>query len=573
MRVAVVGATGNVGTAVLQALHERPEVSSVLGIARRMPDQTVEPYAHADWASIDIGAAVAPAEAIAHLKKAFADVDAVIHLAWLIQPNSKRELLHRVNVDGTRHVALAAAAAGVDTLVVASSVGAYSPSPGLEVRDESWQTGGIPTSHYSVDKAAQEQVLDEFAAEHPEVTVTRLRPALIFSAEAASEIQRYFLGSWMPVQALKAGRPPLLPLPEGLRVQAVHAADVGAAYAAAAVAGVGGAFNICADDVLGIQELADVVGDGKRVRPVEVPPSMVRTAMSAGHLTGLVAADAGWLDMGMNVPLMDNSRAKEELGWQPTRSAAETVAELLEGMIEGAGADSVPMRPRDASRASMPAVISASGNPARAGDGAAVGSAGVAGSAGAVGSAGAAGAGEPGEAGERISPVVDRDLLGLYLADHLTGSAAGVSRIQRMAEANVDTPVFAELSMLADEIRTEQRFLEQIIHDLGLTQRRHRQAAAWAGEKVARLKNNGVLVKRSPMTLVLEAELMRSAVLAKKGGWETLRDNAELLGLDKQVFADLAENVDRQVAVLDQVHAYARRRAFRTDKDPYAPRE
>lgn len=567
MRVAVVGATGNVGTAVVQALHERPEVSSVLGIARRMPDQTAEPYAHADWASIDIGAAVAPAEAIAHLKKAFADVDAVIHLAWLIQPNSKRELLHRVNVEGTRHVALAAAAAGVDTLVVASSVGAYSPSPGLEIRDESWQTGGIPTSHYSVDKVAQEQVLDEFAAEYPEVTVTRLRPALIFSAAAASEIQRYFLGSWMPVQVLKAGRPPLLPLPEGLRLQAVHAADVGAAYAAAAVRGVGGAFNICADDVLGVQELADVVGDGKRVRPVEVPPAMVRTAMSAGHLTGLVAADAGWLDMGMNVPLMDNSRAKQELGWQPTRSAAETVAELLDGMIEGVGADSVPMRPRDASRASLPAVVSASGEPARAGDGAALGSA------GAAGSASAQGAGGQAEAGARISPVVDRELLGLYLADHLTGSAAGVSRIQRMAEANVDTPVFAELSILADEIRTEQHFLEQIIHDLGLAQRRHRQAAAWAGEKVARLKNNGVLVKRSPMTLVLEAEIMRSAVLAKKGGWETLRDNAELLGLDKQVFADLAENVDRQVAVLDQVHAYGRRRAFRTDKETFTPLE
>ena len=90
---------------------------------------------------------------------------------------------------------------------------------------------------------------------------------------------------------------------------------------------------------------------------------------------------------------------------------------------------------------------------------------------------------------------------------------------------------------------------------------------------MARLKNNGVLVKRSPMTLVLEVELMRSAVLAKKGGWETLRDNADLLGLDKQVFADLVENVDRQAAVLDQVHAYARRRAFRTDKETFTPLE
>ena len=546
MRVAVVGATGNVGTAVLTALHERPEVSSVLGIARRMPDQGAEPYAQADWASIDIGAAVKAPEAIAHLTKAFADVDAVIHLAWLIQPNSKRDLLHRVNVEGTRNVARAAAAAGVDTLVAASSVGAYSPSPGLEVRDESWETGGISTSHYSVDKAAQERVLDEFEAEHPEVTVTRLRPALIFSAAAASEIQRYFLGSWMPVQALKAGRPPLLPLPQGLRIQAVHADDMGAAYAAAAVAGVKGAFNICADDVLGVQDLADIVGDGKNVRPVELPPSMVRTAMSAGHLTGLVAADPGWLDMGMNVPVMDNARAKAELGWKPTRTAADAVAELLGGMIEGTGADSVPMRPRDAGGGSLP--VSAVPGGADAGEGA------------------SAGKGSP-----RISEDVDRDLLNLYISDHLTGATAGMSRIERMAEANVDTPVFAELSMLAHEIRNERRFLEQLLEDLGFKQLPHRQAASWVGEKVARLKNNGRLVKRSPMTLVLEAELMRSAVIGKKGGWETLRDNAQLLGLDKQVFTDLVENVDRQVAVLDQVHAYARRRAFRTDLETFTP--
>lgn len=562
MRVAVVGATGNVGTAVLKALHQRPEVSSVLGIARRMPDQGAEPYSQADWASIDVGAAVKAPEAIAHLTKAFADVDAVIHLAWLIQPNSKRDLLHRVNVEGTRNVALAAAAAGVDTLVVASSVGAYSPSPGLEVRDESWGTEGIPTSHYSVDKAAQERVLDEFEAEHPEVSVTRLRPALIFSAAAASEIQRYFLGSWMPVQALKAGRPPLLPLPEGLRLQAVHADDMGAAYAAAAVAGRRGAFNICGDDVLGVQDLADIVGDGRKVRPVELPPAMVRTAMSAGHLTGLVAADPGWLDMGMNVPVMDNARAKAELGWQPTRSAAEAVADLLGGMIEGTGADSVPLRPRDADAASLPASGTGSSVPVRAGDGAA------------AGAAAGEGSGARAEDQEReISPLIDRDLLGLYLTDHLTGSTAGVDRIRRMADANADTPVFAALSTLADEIATEQHFLDQLIEDLGFRQRVHRQAAAWVGEKAARLKNNGRLVKRSPMTLVLEAELMRSAVIGKKGGWQTLRDNADLLGLDRQVFADLADNVDRQVQILDEVHAYARRRAFRTDLETFTPQD
>ncbi|MGQ4819876.1 hypothetical protein ACQ1ZK_22870, partial [Enterococcus faecium] len=77
------------------------EVTSVLGIARRLPVRTEEPYASAEWAAIDIGGATPAQEAIAELTEALRGADAVIHLAWLIQPNSHRDLLRRVNVEGT----------------------------------------------------------------------------------------------------------------------------------------------------------------------------------------------------------------------------------------------------------------------------------------------------------------------------------------------------------------------------------------------------------------------------------------------------------------------------------------
>src|SRR5699024_6510403 len=110
-------------------------------------------------------------------------------------------------------------------------------------------------------------------------------------------------------------------------------------------------FNICADDVLDVQDLARVVGQG---RTVELPVPAVRVALAAGHRSGLVAADPGWLDMGMNVPVMDNSAATRELEWRPRHSAADALAELLEGMAEGRGTGSVPMRPRDSRRARLP---------------------------------------------------------------------------------------------------------------------------------------------------------------------------------------------------------------------------
>lgn len=542
MKIAIVGATGNHGTAALRALHATPEVTGLVGIARRLPEQDHPPYDGVEWHSIDIAAASPHDEAVAALTEVFQGVDAVIHLAWLIQPNDRRELLRRVNVEGTRRVAEAVAQAGVPHLVVASSVGAYSPDEARRsggrppLRDESWPTGGVASSHYSVDKAAQEQVLDEFEAAHPDVTVTRLRPGLTFQGDAASEIQGYFLGELVPVQALRAGRLPALPVPKGLRLQAVHADDLGRAYAAAVLRKVGGAFNICADDVLGPQQLADILDHG---RYLELPPAIVRAGLVTAHRSGAVPADAGWLDMGMEVPLMDNARAREELGWQPTVSAADAVAELIEGMIEGRGLPSPPLLPRDKDERINPAT----GTPV--GEGATDGTT------------------------EQVPPSVTHDLLELYLSDHLTGATAGVNRIERMAADYVDTPVYAELAAVADAIRADRELLRTVIADLGLARKPHRQAIAWVGERVGRLKLNGRVLDRSPMTMLLEAELMRSAVNGKLGGWETLREHAPDLGLDPQVFDSLIAASHEQLEALEKIHAYARARALRDDRETF----
>lgn len=549
MKVVVIGATGNAGTGTLRALHQTPEVTEIVGIARRLPQMDVEPYKDCEWHSIDIAAASTVEDAVTKLTEAFRGADAVIHLAWLIQPNDQRELLRRVNVEGTRRVTEAVSRAGVMHLVVASSVGAYSPDGARAteedppLRDESYPAGGIDSSHYSVDKAAQEEVLDSFASAHPEITVTRLRPGLTFQADAASEIQRFFLGNAMPVQLLKAGKLPALTVPKGILLQAVHADDVGRAYAAAVVKKVPGAFNVCADDILGPQELADIVDHG---RFMEIPAAVVRAALAAAHKAGLVPADAGWLDMGMQVPLMDNSRAKQELDWHPQVSAADALQELLDAMIEGHGHASPALVPRNKDERRVSAIHENASVGAEAGSGATT-------------------EGGPEELPENLT----KDLMGLYLSDHLTGATAGVNRIERMADDFVDTPVYADLASLAEEIRTDRELLRNIIEDLGFPRKAYRQAAAWAAERVGRLKLNGRVLERSPMTLLLETELMRSAVQGKLGGWETLREHSAELNLDPEVFERLIEASHRQLATLDEVHSYARERALRDDRTTF----
>ena len=72
------------------------------------------------------------------------------------------------------------------------------PVPRIGRVDESWPTDGIVSSFYSRHKAAVEALLDGFEPRHPQVRVVRIRPALIFKGEAASEIRRLFVGPFLP---------------------------------------------------------------------------------------------------------------------------------------------------------------------------------------------------------------------------------------------------------------------------------------------------------------------------------------------------------------------------------------
>jgi hypothetical protein len=158
---------------------------------------------------------------------------------------------------------------------------------------------------------------------------------------------------------------------------------------------------------------------------------------------------------------------------------------------------------------------------------------------------------------------IDAKLLGLYLSDHLTGSTAGVARIRRMEGAHADTPFSTDIARVSAELQRERDQLQGLIRDLGLRQRPYRQAAAWLAERAGRLKLNGRILKRSPMTMVLESELMRAAILGKLGGWQTLEELAPELGLDPAVFQKLGEDARSQIEALSRVHEHARRNAFR----------
>jgi nucleoside-diphosphate-sugar epimerase len=264
-----------------------------------------------------------------------------VHLAWLIQPSHNETALRRVNVDGTRRLLGAAAASGVRSLVYASSVGAYSPGPKDRYVGEDWPTGGVASSFYARHKAAVERMLDTFETEHPGVRVARLRPALIFKRTAASGIRRLFAGPLFPGPLLRPSLLPFVPVPAGLRFQAVHTDDVAEAYRQAIVGNTAGAFNIAADDVIDRDVLARIL----HARPFDVGRRATRTAVAAAWHARLQPTPSGWLDLAYAVPLIDSGRAKRELGWSPRLSGAAALEELIGGLRAGASGETPPLAP------------------------------------------------------------------------------------------------------------------------------------------------------------------------------------------------------------------------------------
>ena len=328
MRVVVTGATGNVGTSLVQLLSADPAVTSVVGVARRRPDWGLPKV---DWVAADVSRD--------DLEGPFAGADVVVHLAWLIQPSHRLDVLEATNVAGTKRVLNATAAVGAGAFVYASSVGAYSPGPKDPPVDERWPTEGIGTSFYSRHKAATERMLDHWEGEHLTTRVVRLRPGLIFKREAASGIRRLFLGRLVPPQLLKPSRIPVVPRTDRLVFQAVHTDDVAEAYRLAIVGDAKGAFNIAADPVLDPSELARILG----ARQVPAPARLLRLAADISWKAHLQPTPAGWVDLAIESPILDTSRARRELGWQPTRTSGEALCELLEGSADRAYGPTAPL--------------------------------------------------------------------------------------------------------------------------------------------------------------------------------------------------------------------------------------
>jgi UDP-glucose 4-epimerase len=333
LRVAVTGASGNVGTALLRRLTDPASgVAEVRGLARRQPPD-VAPYAGVRWHLADLGE-TASEDALA----GFVDgVDAVVHLAWALQPGRRPDDLRRVNVEGSLRVARAATAAGVGQFVHMSSIGAYAGGAVGQKVTEDWPTTGVPSAQYSRDKSEAERVVREVLARHPGTTATVVRPTLVLQPEAGSEIGRYFLGPLLfgAARLLPGSVARRLPLPlPTVAVSFVHADDVADAIVRMLDRRASGPFNLAAEPLLDSNGIARALGTVR----VPVPTAALRAALHAAFTARVVPTEPGWLDMGTQLPALDTSRARRLLDWTPAHRSDDVLAQFVAALGRGDGA-------------------------------------------------------------------------------------------------------------------------------------------------------------------------------------------------------------------------------------------
>ena len=303
MRIAVTGAAGDFGTAILRALVSDGRATELIGI-----DVAPLRVEH-DKLRAELCDVRSP-----RLGELLAGCEAVIHLAFILIPGHDRDEAHSINQDGSENVVERAAQAGVRRLVVASSLSAHgAPRKGQPAVHDATAAEADPGHFYFREKAEVEAMLDRRQASSPgrPPVITRLRPGFVYGPDFSN-----------PALEMMGSRLAVVP-DDGGRTQLVHQDDLAAAFCAAAFEDVPGAFLLVTEDSIALEDLARLSGG----RVLRVPKRAARIGLDVAHALRLSPISGDWAVSGDRVGTP--GAAREALGFAPALSSRESALVVL----------------------------------------------------------------------------------------------------------------------------------------------------------------------------------------------------------------------------------------------------
>jgi nucleoside-diphosphate-sugar epimerase/putative sterol carrier protein len=305
--VAVTGAGGSLGRALVERLAARDDVERIIALDRKAPHAATEKV---EGRACD----VRDADIADH----FEGCTAVFHLAFIVERGSRdHELVQSVNVGGSQNVFRAAAAKGVGQVIYASSIAAY----GAHAENlagpltEDAPTRGNDDFYYARTKAEVERWLDGFEASHEAMAIARMRPT-IFLSRVGTRSTEMFRKRFFP--HLRGGTG---------AVQVTHQDDVVTAFELAFAKAARGAFNVATSGALPSDQWAKAMG--KLSLPI---PRAAIKLMESAYERGKLDVDPIWLKFSGGYPLVVSSdKIRSQLGWKPR---FETTAEVLRELAD-----------------------------------------------------------------------------------------------------------------------------------------------------------------------------------------------------------------------------------------------
>jgi UDP-glucose 4-epimerase len=303
MRYVVTGGSGYIGSRLVERLAGDEATERVMICDVRPPRDRLEKVA---YERLDVRD-----HARAHTVLDRERPDALVHLAFVLNPIHDQDAMYEVDVNGTSNVLEAASAAGVKHVMVTSSATAYGAFPDNPVPlTEDHPVRGVPDFEYARDKAESDRICQLWANQHQDATMTIVRPCVVFGPTVDNFIVR--LLTKQPFLAELGS-----PAPD---VQFVHEDDLVEALARLLDGRHGGAYNIAADGTMTLRECAGMLGLPVRRVPRKAYWALVRLLW---HLR-LSEAPPGYLHFVVNPWLVSNDKVKETLGWEPRYTSRET---------------------------------------------------------------------------------------------------------------------------------------------------------------------------------------------------------------------------------------------------------
>jgi UDP-glucose 4-epimerase len=300
VRYLITGGSGYIGSRLVERLAPSGEVL----ICDVRPPRVFRPGT--TYRELDVRDAAAVRSAVASWRP-----DAVVHLAFLLNPIHDEALMYAVDVEGTHNVLDACSSEGIEQVLVTSSSTAYGAFPDNPVPlTEEDPVRGVASFEYARDKTESDRLCQLWAARHPDRVMTIVRPCIVFGPS----VDNYLLRLWtrQPFQADFG-----LPDPG---IQFVHEDDVVSALVTLLEGRFGGAFNVAGDGVMGVAECASLIGLPRR----RVPLGVMRRFASLMWRLRASEAPPGSLEFAMHPWIVSNEKLKRETGWEPRYTSRET---------------------------------------------------------------------------------------------------------------------------------------------------------------------------------------------------------------------------------------------------------